>query len=250
MERPHKSDSSGKIAEALAKAQGTMEAAKKTSENPHFRSSYADLAACIEAAQPYLSDNGLAVVQATAVDASGHVELITELIHVSGEWYRSYWPIRPVKPDPQGYGSATTYARRYCFQAIIGQPSKDDDANAASGRDVQAKAPNPSKANGNVQQPVRTAPVPPSRPDLAGVVFQHPDPKAQRLCDRTLGDIYAEDRMTLHNIMKSPKKRAGLSSALRQDIGNFLIDRELERKRETETDDGPESDMVFELENA
>ncbi len=43
---------------------------------------------------------------------------------------------RPVsKNDPQGYGSAATYARRYSLAAAVGvAPDDDDDANVASER--------------------------------------------------------------------------------------------------------------------
>jgi hypothetical protein len=40
--------------------------------------------------------------------------------------------LMPVKPDPQGYGSAVTYARRYDLSALIGLASDDDDGNEAS----------------------------------------------------------------------------------------------------------------------
>jgi hypothetical protein len=138
--RQYSSNEIDKLAEALAEAQGAMTHAKKEQVNPFFttkdkKASYADLPAVIDAAKPHLKANGLAVVQATDFDESGNQMLITTLTHKSGQWMRGYYPLKPVKQDPQGYGSALTYGRRYTFSAIVGVASsdEDDDGNAASG---------------------------------------------------------------------------------------------------------------------
>lgn len=121
----------GKLAEALSKAQGEFEHAKKAVDNAFFKSKYADLASVIDAAREPLAKNGLSVIQTTKT-MDGKVTLVTMLSHSSGEWIRGEYPINPTKQDPQGYGSAFTYARRYCFSAITGIASDDDDGNAAS----------------------------------------------------------------------------------------------------------------------
>lgn len=123
----------GALAEALAKAQGEMTHAKKSAENPFFKSHYADLPAVIDAARPYLAKNNLAVTQ-LPTGAADNMELITMLIHSSGEYVQSRYPIRPIKHDPQSIGSAITYARRYAFCAITGMAAmgEDDDGNAAT----------------------------------------------------------------------------------------------------------------------
>tara|TARA_Y100000593_G_scaffold93571_2_gene188940 strand:- start:939 stop:1646 length:708 start_codon:yes stop_codon:yes gene_type:complete len=118
----------GELAGSLAKAQSEMGAALKSSDNPYFKSSYADLAAVIEAARP-LSDHGLSISQMPVGD-----DLVTLLMHSSGQWIRSTYPIRAVKNDPQARGSAITYARRYAYQSICGLASADDDGEAAMGR--------------------------------------------------------------------------------------------------------------------
>lgn len=119
------------LAEALSKAQAEMSGAKKDSENPFFKSKYADLAAVIEAARKPLSENGLSVVQTTAGNEDG-IDLITTLMHKSGQWIQGRLFMKPTKTDPQGYGSAMTYARRYAYAAIVGLAQVDDDGNAAS----------------------------------------------------------------------------------------------------------------------
>jgi hypothetical protein len=110
-----------------------MKPAPKGKANPFFKSSYADLTACGEAARAALADNGLAVIQSTEFDGDG-VSLVTVLVHESGQWVRGRYPVRPAKPDPQSVGSAITYARRYAFCAMVGMTAEeeDDDGHAAT----------------------------------------------------------------------------------------------------------------------
>lgn len=128
----------GKLAGALAKAQGLMKAAKKDSTNPFFKSNYADLASVWEAAREALSKNGLAVIQTTEEHLE-KVVVITLLAHESGEWIRGRIAMKPMKPDPQGIGSTLTYARRYALASIVGVAPEDDDGNAAA--QVKPQAP-------------------------------------------------------------------------------------------------------------
>lgn len=121
------------LATALAKAQGQIEGAKKDSSNPFFKSSYADLASVWDACRKPLSDNGLSITQTTTVVES-QLYLETMLMHSSGQWQSGILPINPVKPDPQGLGSAITYMRRYGLQSMVGVAPEDDDGNAASGK--------------------------------------------------------------------------------------------------------------------
>jgi hypothetical protein len=133
----------GQLAAALAKAQGQMSTAKKDSANPFFKSSYADLAACWEACRTPLSSNGLAIIQTTRHTQTGDVQVISTLAHAeSGEWIKGVLTIKPVKADPQGIGSALTYARRYALCAMVGiAPDDDDDGEAAMGRPQTTPAP-------------------------------------------------------------------------------------------------------------
>lgn len=130
------------LAEALAKAQGAITNAKKDVSNTFFKSKYADLPAIMDAARPHLSANGLSVMQTTEISADGNVTLVTQLSHSSGQWVRGFYPIKPVKQDPQGMGSAITYARRYTYSAIAGVASSedDDDGNRASNIEPEFEA--------------------------------------------------------------------------------------------------------------
>lgn len=120
------------IAAALVKAQRAFGPALKTSANPHFKSRYADLAACVEAVIEGLNGAGIALIQQTHECDNG-VTVETVFIHESGETYsagRLHVPAS--KQDAQGYGSALTYARRYSLMAACGIAPEDDDGNAAS----------------------------------------------------------------------------------------------------------------------
>lgn len=124
------------IAAALVKAQRAFGPALKTSSNPHFKSRYADLAACVEAVIDSLNTNGIALIQQTHECADG-VIVETVFVHESGETYSAgKLHVPAAKHDPQGYGSALTYARRYSLMAAAGIAPEDDDGNAASKKPV------------------------------------------------------------------------------------------------------------------
>lgn len=120
------------IAQALVKAQKAFGPALKTSSNPHFRSKYADLSACVEAVIDGLNNNGIFLSQPSSECEDG-VIVETVFIHESGEsWSAGKLHVPASKQDPQGYGSALTYARRYSLMAACGIAPEDDDGNAAS----------------------------------------------------------------------------------------------------------------------
>lgn len=153
------SDSINELAAALAAAQAEMKQPVKNSKNPHFGNRYADLNEVITTANPILARHGLAIVQTTDY-SGGMVVLTTTLLHTSGQWVSGTYPVIPVKPDPQGYGSAMTYARRYAYSAIAGLAADDDDdGNAASSKPAlpgsarAAKAPAPVAAKPPVPSP-------------------------------------------------------------------------------------------------
>lgn len=134
------------LATALAKAQGMMKSAAKSKENPFFKSHYADLPAVWDSCRDALSKNGLAVIQTLQFEGD-NIWLETTLAHSGGQWMRSRYPVKPVKPDPQSLGSAQTYARRYALMAMVGvvAEDEDDDAEAAVGRAGNGKAAEPPK---------------------------------------------------------------------------------------------------------
>jgi len=122
------------IATALVKAQKAFGPALKSSTNPHFKSRYADLAACVEAVIQGLNDNGIALIQKN-YDCNDGVMVETVFLHESGEMLEcGILHVPAAKQDPQGFGSALTYARRYSLMAACGIAPEDDDGNAGSRR--------------------------------------------------------------------------------------------------------------------
>lgn len=120
------------LAASLVKAQKSFGAALKTSTNPHYRSKYADLAACIEAVIDALNDNGIMLMQQLH-ESTDSVTVETIFLHESGEMLSAGKLSLPVsKKDSQGFGSALTYARRYSLMTACGIAPEDDDGNAAS----------------------------------------------------------------------------------------------------------------------
>ena len=129
------------IHSALVAAQKDFAPALKSSNNPHFRSKYADLAACVEAVIDALNKNGIFLMQRTNADAET-VSVETVFVHESGEILEAGKLTLPVsKRDAQGFGSALTYSRRYSLIAACGIAPEDDDGNAA----VAGGQPPPSK---------------------------------------------------------------------------------------------------------
>lgn len=132
------------IASAFVKAQADFGPALKTNTNPHFKSKYAGLDACVEAVIDALHKHGIALMQRTLPCESG-VTVETVFLHTSGETLSSGPLHVPAsKNDPQGYGSALTYARRYSLMAACGIAPEDDDGNAASKPVTYAKPSKPA----------------------------------------------------------------------------------------------------------
>ena len=129
------------IASALVKAQREFGPALKSSTNPHFRSKYADLSACIEAVIDSLNNQGIYLMQLTD-EHDGGVKVSTVFIHESGEQLSGGSLFMPAtKHDAQGFGSALSYARRYSLMAACGIAPEDDDGNQATKTAPQTAAP-------------------------------------------------------------------------------------------------------------
>ena len=132
------------IATAFIKAKRAFGPVLKVSSNPHFKSKFAPLDVCLEAVDAACLDNGIAVYQETFLDDTG-ITVETVFLHESGESLRcGKLHVPAAKQDPQGYGSALTYARRYSLLTACGIAPEDDDGNAASRKRevVQPSEPN------------------------------------------------------------------------------------------------------------
>lgn len=146
------SASIGKLAPALVKAQRNIEHASKDSENPHFGSKYADLAATFDACLDALLAQGIALTQPVAADGR-KVRVCTMFLHESGEWMRATLTLTAQQDTPQAIGSAITYGRRYGLQSLAGVAAEDDDGNAASAAPPARQAQGRDSAKGQRSAP-------------------------------------------------------------------------------------------------
>lgn len=120
------------LAAALVAIQAEVPAIPKDANNPFFKSKYADLPAVVECASPIVTRHGVAVTQWPDFDGQ-HDLLTTMVVHTSGQWQSSTMRLHLPKQDPQGQGSALTYARRYAYMAALNLVAdEDDDGNSAS----------------------------------------------------------------------------------------------------------------------
>src|SRR6201997_1182170 len=132
------SESVGALAAALAKAQAAIANPEKsltaTIVSPFPREGsrtfrYAPLSTGLDLVRKCLGQHEIATVQATAIDQeTSLIRLTTTLVHASGEWVSSDWPVCPVTETaaPHRLGSALTYARRYALFTLVGIAGEDD----------------------------------------------------------------------------------------------------------------------------
>ncbi len=132
-----------KLGKALFAAQGEMRGVIMHGNNPHFRSRYATLENVTDTIRPVLQSHGVLFMQSPgSVNENGVMDLTTWFIHAeSGEIFSSVLGVPLNKRDPQGFGSAITYACRYSLMALLGLPPVDDDGEDAG----RAEAPTPAK---------------------------------------------------------------------------------------------------------
>lgn len=130
---------------ALCKAQAAFAPAIKDAANPFFKSKYADLGAVWEACKKPLAENDLFISQQPQL-LEGVDVLRTRVYHSSGGFIESNMKVVVTKTgDPQAFGSAMTYTRRYSLAAILGIVTDDDDAEGAMARQTQNAKPQAQK---------------------------------------------------------------------------------------------------------
>lgn len=124
------------LSRAMLQIQKNLLPALKDATNPFTRSNYATLNSVMESCRSELLSHGIWLTQlpcpAPVELGAGHIGLETRLIHAeSGQWISSLAVIPLPKNDPQGMGSAITYARRYSLCAMLGIVTEDNDGEGA-----------------------------------------------------------------------------------------------------------------------
>jgi hypothetical protein len=176
------------LAKAMLKVQQALTPACKDAENPFSKSRYATLNSVFDACRDALFAQSIWVAQYPVATDPGHLGLVTKLVHSeSGQWQSSLMVMPLPKSDPQGYGSALTYARRYGLATLVGLVSEaDDDGEAASGQ----------RSKPTERRPVsqRNSPPPPADglaglPRIDGIDYQTVNASNGRICITASGDV-------------------------------------------------------------
>lgn len=125
---------------ALVKAQQKVNDAVQDSSNPFFKSDYASLKSVLETVKPVFNEEGIYIQQVAHENESG-VSVETIFMGHGGSVSSGRVPMPAPKNDPQGFGSALSYAKRYSLQMACGiaTQKEDDDAEKAM-KDVRGFA--------------------------------------------------------------------------------------------------------------
>ena len=180
------------LSKALFSIQNNLPPAIKDARNTFVGNDYATLNSVMETCRDSLYSHGIWLVHlpgpAPVELGTGHIGLETRLTHVeSGQWLSSVTVIPLPKSDPQGLGSALTYARRYSLCTILGIITEDDDGNAASVQPQRQHKPQsqpktrtqdkPRNSNSSTQYQSST-----SLPKLDGVSYKNVQADDGRMC--------------------------------------------------------------------
>lgn len=129
-----RSESIVNISKAIVDFQKEVKDPKREANNPFFKSKYVTIDKLFASVRPLLVKHGLSYIQAPTSDDHGRIGCVTTLLHESGEFIEGDMFVMTLsKNDPQGAGSAITYARRYSLSAMLGVAwDDDDDGNVAT----------------------------------------------------------------------------------------------------------------------
>ena len=197
-----------KLASAMIKVQTMLQPAIRDRNNTFTKSDYATLNSVMDVCRQPLLENGIWLTQYPVPVQPGYLGLVTKFIHAeSGQWQASLLSMPLPKADPQGYGSAMTYARRYILSAMLGIVTEYDDAANAAREGEQnerekapPKRPRPKKARPEPQvipppQPDEPAhPVLKSLPKLDGISYQVVSSKDGQACIIAEGKTRAKEK--------------------------------------------------------
>ena len=125
----------GELFKALSAAQGEMDNAAKSRDNPFFKSKYADLAALKDVSQEAMTKYALAITS-QLFTRGGEAGVRMKLGHASGQWMACICTTAPKDRGPQAMGSCWSYLRRYAKAALLDIATEDDDGEKAEGRSL------------------------------------------------------------------------------------------------------------------
>lgn len=114
------------LAAAMSAALAELGPVHRNKRNPHYRSTYADLAAVVEAIRGPATRNGIAWSHTTNINSEGWIVVITTIIHAGGGYRTHAFPAKPSKTDPQSIAGVISYGMRYGLLQAFGLPTSDD----------------------------------------------------------------------------------------------------------------------------
>lgn len=116
----------------LLEFQQKVEAIKKDSKNPFFKSNYFDINSLLAEIKPLLNELGLVLLQPLDnIDLQPALRTVIFDSETGKEIIDSTIPL-PNLQDPQKMGAVITYYRRYAIQSMLCLQAEDDDGNKAS----------------------------------------------------------------------------------------------------------------------
>ena len=206
---PYQSENTTELAKALLCVQRTVQPVTKDAENPFTKSWYASLNSVMDTCRDALIENGIWLCQyPVPVEQPNAIGLVTKLTHAeSGQWQSSLAVVPLPKADPQGMGSAMTYARRYALTAMLGMVTEDDDGEGAKNgkksptrpklpvitpESQKARHRDPSAANNISNTSNRPSASRESLPSLEGVTYQQVTAQDGRPCIIATGNTQAK----------------------------------------------------------
>ena len=208
----YQSESITDLAKALLNVQRTVQPMAKDAENPFTKSWYASLKSVMDACRDALIENGIWLCQyPVPAEQPNSLGLVTKLTHAeSGQWQSSLAVVPLPKADPQGMGSAITYARRYALTAMLGMVTEDDDGEGAKNGKKSSTRPklpaiasesqkvrqrDPSITNSISTPSNRPSASLESLPPLEGVTYQQVTAQDGRPCIIATGNTQAKKEL-------------------------------------------------------
>ena len=190
-----------KLAEAMIQVQQTLSPALKDAENTFTNSRYATLHSVMNACREALFEHGIWLTQYPVSVEAHQLGLVTKIVHAeTGQWQASLLTMPLPKDDPQGYGSAMTYARRYGLSALIGiVTEKDDDGEMASPRGESQNGGFQPRNCGNISSATQPKSMPEGNPSgvsnlprLDGIQYRKGTANDGKQCVLATGDTHSK----------------------------------------------------------
>ena len=116
-----------KLYKKLLAIQAEIKPIEKDSQNPHFKNFYFDISGLLDAIKPVLTKHGVVVLQPlTLVGERAAIQTI--LIDAESGENMDTVTYLPEVTDPQKFGAAVSYYRRYALTSLLALQSEDTDA--------------------------------------------------------------------------------------------------------------------------